>query len=119
MSDSTKVSTLDEIQAQIFKTACPNCKENKLDLRLRCDLEQGECLYLVKCSQCQTNYTIGAETRGLATRRPTVSDLLSLLTCQKCGSTRTELGFQCDLATHGCFYTITCRTCNQVIKAYK
>jgi len=114
-----KIGTLDELQTQLSKTACPNCKQKDLDLRLRCDLGHEECLYLVKCGNCNTNYTIGAETKTLAKHRPSVEDLFFILTCSKCGSAKTELGFQCDLTTKGCFYTITCKSCGQIIKEYK
>jgi transcription elongation factor Elf1 len=114
-----KISTLDELQIQISKTACPNCKKKELDLQLRCDLGQQECLYLVKCGNCNTNYTIATDTKALAEHLPDVEDILSILTCPECGSAKTELGFQCDLTTKGCFYTITCKSCKRVIREYK
>ena len=115
-----KISPLDEIQTQLSKAACPNCREKAFDLRLRCDLGEEECLYLVKCENCNTNYAIGAETKALAKHRPTVETLLaSALSCSTCGNAKTELGFQCDLTTKGCFYTVTCKSCSRVIKEYR
>ncbi|MBI3609275.1 MAG: hypothetical protein HY204_01065 [Nitrospirae bacterium] len=114
-----KISTLDELQTQLSKTACPNCTKKALDLRLRCDLGETECLYLIKCGNCNTNYTIGAESKALAKRQPMVGDLLTLLTCSECGSAKTELGFQCDLTTKGCFYTMTCKSCGRTVKEYR
>lgn len=114
-----RINTLDELQIQLSKTACPNCKKKELDLQLRCDLGQEECLYLVKCQSCNTNYTITTDTKALSKDRPSLENLLSVLKCPNCGSVKAELGFQCDLTTKGCFYTITCKSCGQVIKEYR
>jgi len=113
------VSTVDQIQSDLMKTACPSCGTKELDLRLRCDLGQGECLYLIKCARCGTNYAVAAQTKRLASHQPTTEDLLSTLTCAHCASTKTELGFQCDLTSKECFYTITCKACGKPIKEYR
>ncbi len=113
------INTLDEIQTQISKTACPNCNKSELDLQLRCDLGQEECLYLIKCGNCSTNYTITTHSKALSKHRPRLEHLLSVLTCPNCGNDMAELGFQCDLTTKGCFYTITCKSCGRVIKEYR
>ncbi len=114
-----QISSIEELQTQLTKTACPNCNKTKLDLRLRCDLGNDECLYLVKCGNCETNYTISTETKKLSKQRPHLEKLLTTLTCPNCGSTKAEIGFRCDLASKGCFYTIACQACGQVIKEYR
>jgi hypothetical protein len=111
---------LDVIQSELAKTPCPYCRKRELDLRLRCDLlSDGECLFIVKCGSCETNYAIGLQTKQLASHQPIVEDLLSALTCSTCASTKTELGFACDLTSKACFYTITCKSCGTAIKEYR
>ncbi|MBI1822031.1 MAG: hypothetical protein HY036_00130 [Nitrospirae bacterium] len=114
-----KINSLDQLQSKILLTACPSCERKELDMSLRCDLGQDECLYLVKCQNCNSNYVIGAQTKNLATHQPVMEDLLSILTCSKCASTKTELGFECELASKVCFYKIICKSCGNVIKEYR
>jgi hypothetical protein len=111
-------NVLGELQSRLAKTGCPGCAKPKLELRLRCDLGQSECLYLVKCGGCDTNFTIGEESRSLAHGEP-LRQGIAVLTCPKCGGTTTELDFHCDVTTHGCFYTIRCKPCGTVIHDYK
>ena len=111
-----QVSSHEELQAQISKAPCPGCARQSLELRLRCDLGLHECLYLIKCRSCDTNYTIGTTSKDLAEDRPRLQEVLSVLACGTCGLSMTALGFQCDLNTRGCYYTFTCKTCGQVIK---
>ena len=114
-----KVSSHDELQAQISKAPCPGCRKPDLELRLRCDLGLQECLYLIKCRCCGTNYTIEAASETLASDTPLLHEMFSVLACATCGSSATEMGFQCDLNTRGCFYTFTCKPCGRVIKEYR
>jgi transcription elongation factor Elf1 len=114
------MNSIAELQGRLSKSACPSCAKPKLDLRLRCDLGLHECLYLVKCGGCDTNYTISSESQSVAKGTDTAGHgIMSLLTCPKCGSATTELGFQCDVKTQGCFYTITCKACGTAIHDYQ
>jgi hypothetical protein len=112
-------STLEEMQTQLARTVCPSCRAKALDLRLRCDLGQDECLYLVTCGSCTSDFVIGAESKALAQHRPAVDALLSSLSCPTCAGAKLELSFQCELATKRCFYAVVCRSCRQVVKTYR
>jgi hypothetical protein len=114
-----QVRSNDALQAQISKVSCPACSKVDLELRLRCDLTLHECLYLVKCRRCDSNFTISSNSEALAAEAPLISDLFTKLACVKCDSATAELGFQCDLRTRGCYYTFTCKSCGDVIKQYQ
>lgn len=108
-------ATLEELQIQVANAACPNCDRLRLELRIRCDFGQDECLCVVHCAGCDQLYEVDARTVALAQDRPYVEDLLRALLCPKCKSGKVELGFACDLSTRECSYRTTCRTCGAVV----
>lgn len=114
-----KPDAISEIQAELDQTVCPSCKENKLNLLLRCDLGQEECLFVAKCQKCGSNYSIAAPSKTLASHRAMPEDLLLALTCDHCRSHKTELHFQCELGSRSCFYQITCQKCGGVVREYR
>jgi hypothetical protein len=75
---------------------CPSCRKRGLDLRIRCDLDSTECLYLAICEDCADEYWIDRDSA------PT--EIGDDQICGVCGSAHCILTLSCDAVTHRCTY---------------
>jgi len=92
---------LQDVQLRLSTMACPSCRTRGLDLRIRCDLDVNECLYLAICEDCSAEYWID---------RDTLPDGMGDI-CRVCGSAHCSLTLSCDAMTHRCAYGVSFTPC--------
>lgn len=103
--------TFEELQIQVARAACPQCREKRLEMHLRCDLGQDRCLSVIRCAGCRSLFELASGTEAIARERPHIERLLISLACTRCGREAMELGFRCDVGSKECSYRIVCRAC--------
>jgi transcription elongation factor Elf1 len=105
---------LTEVQLKLQKVGCPLCFNTRLELVLRCDLGQGECIYTAKCLHCGKAFEVNTKSKTIEELEPTLKDKKKKRGCPKCESHDLQVDFRCDLASHDCFHVLTCETCGHV-----
>jgi hypothetical protein len=92
-----------DVQLRLATVTCPSCHTQGLDLRIRCDMDASQCLYLAICDACAEEYWIDRDSA------PT--DLGEEQICRACGSPHCSLTLYCDAATHRCVYGVSYTPC--------
>jgi hypothetical protein len=71
---------LTEVQLKLRKVGCPLCFNTRLELVLRCDLGQDECIYTAKCLHCGNVFEVNTKSETIEE----FQDCFHVLTCQSC-----------------------------------
>jgi hypothetical protein len=93
---------LSDVQLRLSAMTCPNCHSRGLALRIRCDLDAGDCLYLGICEDCAAEYWID---------RDSAPDEIEGPVCRVCGSPHCSVALYCDSVTHRCAYGVSYTPC--------
>lgn len=108
------MDTLTEVQRRLQRVGCPQCFNTRLDLVLRCDLGQGECIYTAKCLHCGNVFEVNTKSKTVEELEPELQDKMKTSGCPQCGGHELQVNFRCDLASQDCFHVLTCQTCGHV-----
>ncbi len=108
---------LTEVQLKLQKVGCPVCFNTQLELVLRCDLGQGECLYTATCKHCGKVFEVNTKSQTIEELEPELENKIKTRGCPQCGKHELEVNFRCDLASRDCFHVLTCQTCGHVFVA--
>jgi len=94
---------LNDVQLRLANLPCPSCGGRGLDLRIRCDLDETECLYVAICDGCATEYLIDRDSAPAKIGDDQI--------CGVCGSPDCCVTLSCDAVTHRCVYGASHASC--------
>ncbi len=99
--------TEEQLVERLQNVACPDCFQVDYELRMRCDLGLGECLYVASCHHCghQFDFENIAEFNKVMLR---IQHNTHERRCPVCGETELEAHFVCDLRKHECYAHTVC-----------
>jgi hypothetical protein len=105
---------LTEVQLKLRKVGCPLCFNTRLELVLRCDLGQDECIYTAKCLHCGNVFEVNTKSETIEELEPALVKKIKTSGCPKCRGHDLQMNFRCDLASQDCFHVLTCQSCDHV-----
>jgi hypothetical protein len=107
------MTSFPDIQQRTLTLVCPECGTCSMDVVLRCDGADRECLAVASCRHCRKKYDAELLPTHLG-RYETARKMADGEPCPGCGGHPRSVRSRCDRLAGKCFLEIVCHACGDV-----
>jgi hypothetical protein len=99
-----------DMQRRVPETRCPSCGAPHLEFSLRCDLGGAECLFLARCSRCNSSFDLDPESFPPGLSADSLTD--GTIACPACGDELAMVTLTRSTSSYSCRYALRCPSCD-------